>query len=948
MKMPIGRRAARGEPSVVPATARSTGVKMRSGRRAGPGVCAAERNVASSAAQTPGAVGDGAEHGASATGLAALLRHAGLAWLAGSLLVGIAPAEASQAVVAAAPAATAQAPPQAARAVAPTATVQALPQAAGAGTAAQAPQAGGAPAAVAALASAAPDDHAALVQRYCVTCHNGRLRTAGLALDAVEVSAAHVAAHPELWEKVVRKLRSRTMPPVGRPRPAGAAYNAFASWLESTLDTAALARPDPGRPLLHRMNRTEYRNAVRDLLGVDADVSALPADDSTYGFDNIADALGVSPLLIESYVTTARKASRLAVGSPAIPAVTVTRKTPEDLTQDYHLRDLPLGTRGGVRVAEHFPVDAEYEIRVRLRRTAVGAIRGIGEEHRVELTLDGERVALFPVGSEDAYRPIVINEQNPGQTATKAFTADESMRVRLPITAGRHEIVASFVGRPAALSEEVARPFLRSYVGTSSRRGLPDVDSVLIAGPFDAVRPEDTPSRRRIFTCRPEAPAGELPCARSILSRLGRQAYRRPLEGPELDRLIDFYREGRRDYREGSRDGGFEAGVELALRFVLASPQFIFRLEAEPADVEAGAVYPLADLDLASRLSFFLWSSIPDDELLAAAEGGRLTDPAELTRQVRRMLADPRASALVENFAGQWLYLRNLGNTHPDPPTFPDFDDNLRRALQRETELFFESLMHEDRSVLDLLTADYTFVNERLARHYGMRGIYGDRFRRVPVTDEARRGLLGHGSVLTVTSYATRTSPVLRGNWILENLLGAPPPPPPPDVPDLEDTGSAEGLSIRERLTRHRANPACATCHARMDPYGFGLENFDAIGRWRGTGADGQPIDASDVLPDGTAFDGPSELREAILKRPGTFVETFTRKLLTYAIGRGLEYYDAPAVRRIVARAAEQDYRFSSIIAGIVMSDAFRMKMKRPAPDEAADAAAGASWKSAP
>ena len=833
-----------------------------------------------------------------------LLRHAGLArlagsLLAGSLLAGIAPAEASQAAVAAAPTALAQAP----RAV------------------------GAAPAA------AAPDDHAALVQRYCVTCHNGRLGTAGLALDAVEVTAEHVAAHPELWEKVVQKLRSRTMPPVGRPRPAGAAYSAFASWLETTLDTAALARPNPGRPLLHRMNRTEYRNAVRDLLGVDADVSALPADDSTYGFDNIADALGVSPLLIESTVTTARKVSRLAVGSPAIPAVTVTRKTPEDLTQDYHLRDLPLGTRGGVRVAEHFPVDAEYEIRVRLRRTAVGAIRGIGEEHQVELTLDGERVALFPVGSADAYRPIVINEQNPGQTATKAFTADESMRVRLPITAGRHEIVASFVGRPAALSEEVARPFLRSYVGTSSRRGLPDVDSVLIAGPFDAVRPEDTPSRRRIFTCRPEGSADELPCARSILSRLGRLAYRRPLEAPELDRLIDFY-------REGSRDGGFEAGIELALRFVLASPQFIFRLEAEPAAVSAGAVYPLADLDLASRLSFFLWSSIPDEELLAAAEGGRLTDPAELTRQVRRMLADPRASALVENFAGQWLYLRNLGNTHPDPPTFPDFDDNLRRALQRETELFFESIMHEDRSVLDLLTADYTFVNERLARHYGMRGIYGDRFRRVPVTDAARRGLLGHGSVLTVTSYATRTSPVLRGNWILENLLGAPPPPPPPDVPDLEDTGSAEGLSIRERLTRHRANPACATCHARMDPYGFGLENFDAIGRWRGTGADGQPIDASDVLPDGTAFDGPSELREAILQRPRTFVETFTRKLLTYGIGRGLEYYDAPAVRRIVGQAADRDYRFSSIVAGIVMSDAFRMKMKRPASDETAGARA--------
>ena len=794
-------------------------------------------------------------------------------------------------------------------------------------------------------------EYGALLQRYCVTCHNERLITAGLSLEDVEVSESHVAADPELWEKVVQKLRSRTMPPPRRPRPDDATYTAFASWLEASLDRAADAAPNPGRPQLHRMNRAEYRNAVRDLLALDADVSALPADDSTFGFDNIADALGVSPLLLESYVTTARKISRLAVGSPVIPTVTTTYKTPEDLTQDYHLRELPLGTRGGIRVAEHFPVDAEYEIRVRLRRTAGGTIRGIGEEHHLELTLDGERIGLFPVGSEDAYRPTVINEQNPGQTVSPAFTADEGMRVRLPIPAGRHEIVAAFVGKPTVLSEETSKPFLRSYVSSNSRRGLPDVDSVLIAGPFDPRRPDDTPSRQRIFTCRPEmsdegasdeatsddavsgdaalddaGPGDAAPCARSILSRLGRQAYRRPLEAPEIDRLLAFY-------EEGSRDGGFESGIELALRFLLASPQFIFRLETEPADIAAGAVYPVSDLDLASRLSFFLWSSIPDDELLSVAERGELGAPDELRRQVRRMLADPRASALVENFAGQWLYLRNLANTHPDPPTFPDFDDNLRRALQRETELFFESVMAEDRSVLDLLTADYTFLNERLARHYGIPGIYGDRFRRVAVTDAARRGILGHGSLLTVTSYATRTSPVLRGKWILENLLGSPPPPPPPDVPDLEDAGSAEGLSIRERLEQHRANPACAACHARMDPYGFGLENFDAVGRWRSSGSRGEPIDASDVLPDGTAFDGPSELREAILRRPESFVETFTRKLLTYAVGRGMEYHDAPAVRRIVRAAAEEDYRFSALVDGVVTSDVFRMKVKRPAAD---------------
>ena len=776
------------------------------------------------------------------------------------------------------------------------------------------------------VALAAGAEHGVLLQRYCIACHNSRLRTAGLSLDDVEVSEAHVAADAELWEKVVQKLRSRTMPPPRRPRPDDDAYRAFASWLETSLDRAADAAPNPGRPQLHRMNRAEYRNAVRDLLALDADVSALPADDSTFGFDNIADALGVSPLLLESYVTTARKISRLAVGSPVIPTVTTTYKTPEDLTQDYHLRELPLGTRGGIRVTEYFPVDAEYEIRVRLRRTAVGTIRGIGEEHNLELTLDGRRIALFPIGSEDAYQALVVNEQNPGQTVSKAFTADEGMRVRLQLPAGPHEIVAAFVGKPAALSEETRKPFLRSYVSSNSRRGLPDVDSVLIAGPFDPTRPDDTPSRQRIFTCRPEAPEDAAPCARSILTRLGRLAYRRPLETPEVDRLLAFY-------DEGHRDGGFESGIELALRFMLASPQFLFRLETEPEDLAAGAVYPVSDLDLASRLSFFLWSSLPDDELLSVAERGELGAPDELRRQVRRMLADPRASALVENFAGQWLYLRNLANTNPDPPTFPDFDDNLRRALQRETELFFESVMAEDRSILGLLTADYTFLNERLARHYGIPGIYGDRFRRVAVTDEARRGILGHGSLLTVTSYATRTSPVLRGKWILENLLGSPPPPPPPDVPDLEDAGSAEGLSIRERLEQHRANPACATCHARMDPYGFGLENFDAIGRWRSDGPGGEPIDASDVLPDGTAFNGPSELREAILRRPDSFLETFTRKLVTYAVGRGMEYYDAPAVRRIVRAAAAEDYRFSAIVDAVVSSDAFRMKLKRPAAD---------------
>ena len=780
-------------------------------------------------------------------------------------------------------------------------------------------------------ASSAAEDYSAVLQRYCVTCHNERLRAAGLALDQVDV--AHAAAMPQVWEKVVQKLRSRTMPPPRRPRPDDATYDGFATWLETSLDAAAAAQPNPGRPLLHRMNRAEYRNAVRDLLALDVDVSALPADDSAYGFDNIADALGVSPLLLESYVTAARKISRLAVGNPAIPPVTTTFKTPKDLTQDYHLRELPLGTRGGLRVEEFFPVDADYDIRIRLRRTAGGTIRGLLEEHHLELTLDGERVGLFAVGGPDAYKATVVNKQNPGQTVSKAFTADEHMRVRLPIAAGHHSIVATFVGKPSALSEQAQMPFLRSYVSANSRSGLPDVDRMLIAGPFEAARPNDTPSRERIFSCRPTGSDDELSCAQTILSMLGRLAYRRPLEGPELDRILGFYGEGR------SQDG-FEAGIELALRFILASPQFIFRLEAEPADLEPGDVYPLADLDLASRLSFFLWSSIPDDELLTVAERGQLSDQGEIARQVRRMLADPRATAVVENFAGQWLYLRNLSITNPDPPTFPDFDDNLRQSLRRETELFFESIMREDRSVLDLLTADYTFVNERLARHYGIPGIYGDRFRRVPVLDDSRRGLLGQGSILTVTSYATRTSPVLRGKWILENLLGSPPPAPPPNVPDLEENDAAEQpRSMRERMEQHRANPVCASCHARMDPLGFALENFDATGKWRTTEG-GTSIDVSGQLPDGSGFNGPSELREAILRRPEAFVATFTQKLLTYAVGRGLEYYDASVVRQIVRQAGDDGYRFSSIVTTIVTSDPFRMKMKRPTPPDEPSSAA--------
>ena len=778
------------------------------------------------------------------------------------------------------------------------------------------------PAPAAGQGSAARDaaaDYELLTRRYCVACHNARTRTANLALDEVDV--AHPGEAVEVWEKVAQKLRGRTMPPLGRPRPDEATYDRVATWLETALDRHADAFPDPGRPLLHRMNRAEYRNAVRDLLGLEIDVDALPPDNEAHGFDNIADALSVSPLLLESYVTTARKVARLAIGDPGAPPVTATHRAPPELRQNAHLDGLPPGTRGGLRVEEYLPADGEYEIRVRLQRNGAGGINGIAEEHLMELALDGEPIAQFAIGSPDAYKPLNPDTNNQGVAVTKAFTADEHMRLRIPITAGAHTLMATFVGKPTAL-----------FPGAGSFLPVPSVDAILLTGPFDARSPTgtNTTGRRHVFVCRPATAAEEEPCARTILTRLGRLAYRRPLSNDEQESLLGFYRNGR-------QRGDFETGIELALRFLLASPRFVFRAETEPPSVAPGMVYPVSDLDLASRLSFFLWSSLPDDELLDIAEAGRLSDPEELGRQVDRMLGDPRAAALTENFAGQWLFLRNVETVQPDVTEFPDFDGNLRHALRRETELLFEHVMRENRGVLELMTADYTFVNQRLAKHYGIPGVYGDRFRRVPVVDDNRRGLLGHGSILTVTSYPNRTSPVLRGKWVLDNLLGAPPPPPPPDVPQIEENAPGhQPRSIRERLEQHRANPVCASCHATMDPIGFALEPFDAVGRWRTTDA-GLSIDASGALPSGAAFDGPGELREALLSRPEEFVGTFTRKLLTYAVGRGLEAADAPTIRTIVREAAKTDYTFSSIVTGVVQSDPFRMKMKGPAPVVAAN-----------
>ena len=751
----------------------------------------------------------------------------------------------------------------------------------------------------------------ALLDKYCVTCHNQRLKTAGLMLDKMDVE--HVAAGAEVWEKVVRKVKGGMMPPQGMPRPDQTATESFVTSLESSLDKDAAAHLNPGRASLHRLNRTEYGNVIRDLLDLDVDVSALlPADDEANGFDNIADVLKVSPSLLEQYLTASRQISRLAIGDTKIPPVSQVYQLPPDLPQDDHIEGLPLGTRGGIRIRHNFPLDAQYEFSVGLLRNIVGYITGLEFAHQLEISIDGQRVFLAPVGGEEDNKMMDTNLGVAGDTL------DARLKTRVPVKAGPHTVVVSFLRRDSAESDEPLQPFTRDH-DLQNMNGLPLIERVQIAGPFQPTGPGATPSRQRIFSCRPATAADELPCARTILSILAHRAYRRPLTDKDVELLLTFYQKGR-------NQGNFDNGIETALRLILADPKFLFRYEPDPANLKPGDSYRLSDLELASRLSFFLWSSIPDDALLAVAEQGKLKDPAVLEQQVRRMISDPRADSLINNFAAQWLFLRNLPATTRDQGEFPNFDDNLRKAFDTETELFFGSIMHEDRSVLDLMNADYTFVNERLAKHYGIPNIYGSRFRRVTLKDDARRGLLGQGSVLTVTSYPNRTSPVLRGKWILENILGTPVPSPPPNVPPLkENSEGSQPKSMRELMEQHRQNPACASCHKIMDPLGFSLENFDATGQWR-TREKAGPIDASGQLGDGTKVTGPVDLRRALMRHPEQFVSTFTEKLLTYALGRGLEYYDMPVVRTIAQNAAAHNYRFSSIIMGIVQSAPFEMK----------------------
>ena len=765
----------------------------------------------------------------------------------------------------------------------------------------------------------APADspHHALVSSYCLTCHNGATKSGDL--DLAAINAAPLDQHPDVWEKVARKLRARQMPPVGSRRPDESAYVAALTSLDSSLDRLAAASPNPGRTAtFRRLTRTEYRNAVRDLLALDPDVDALlPSDSSSYGFDNVTVG-NLPPTLLERYVSAAEKISRLAVGRPGLSVGGSTVRIQPDLTQDAHVEGLPLGTRGGALVRHTFPVDGQYEITIRLARDRNEHIEGLSEPQDVELLLDGARVQTFTVEPPALEKGHDLNYQ-PSQD-----TLDAHLKVRVPVAAGPHALGVTFPKKPSVLLETGRQPYQAHFNYYRHPRIQPAVYEVSIVGPYAAVGSGDTPSRRQLFTCRPARTEDEDACARSVLSTVMTRAYRRPVTDTDLRKPFELYRNAR---ATAKGDDGFEAGIEMGLAAILVSPEFLFRVEQEPAGVKAGTPYRISDLDLASRLSFFLWSSIPDEELLDVAARGELSTPAVLERQVRRMLADTRSRSLVTNFASQWLHLRNLDAISPDMRLFPDFDDNLRQAFRQETELLVDSVIREDRSVLDLLRANYTFVNERLAKHYGIPNVYGSRFRRITFDAEPTRGgLLRHGSILLVTSYATRTSPVIRGKWILDNLLGVPPPPPPPNVPALEDPKTiSAALPMRERLAQHRANPVCASCHRQMDPVGFALEHFDAVGRWRTVDA-GVPIDASGTLFDGTQVNGVADLQAAILRRPELFAGTLTEKLLTFANGRGVEYYDAPAVRRILRESQSQDFRFSSLIMGVVNSVPFRMR----------------------
>ena len=744
-----------------------------------------------------------------------------------------------------------------------------------------------------------------LTVRYCVACHNDASKSGGLSLK--RLNASHPEQNAAEWEKVIVKLRAGMMPPSGAPRPDAAAIDSFASSLEEALDNASAAHPNPGRPALHRLNRFEYANSVRDLLDVEVDPAAyLPADDMSHGFDNMAEVLNVSPTLMEGYIRAAGRISRMALGDPGMKPIVETYHVPSTLSQVRHLEGAPFGTRGGIVAHHNFPADGEYVFRISLYFTTNTLVYGTFQKgEQIELAVNGERVALL--------------DFNP------AMKVDDDLRTPpIKVKAGPQTISAAFIQKASGPVEDLLAPYEHSlgdlFAGrTIGITALPHVRDLGIDGPYRVTGVSDTPSRHRIFGCRPASAGDELPCARQIVSALARRAYRKPLVDADLEDLLSAYQSGR-------NSGSFETGIRQALQLILANPQFVFRFERAPSDAAPGTNYPVSDLELASRLSYFLWSSAPDEELLNLASNRKLRDPAVLERQVTRMLADKRADALATSFAGQWLALRNLDDAQPDLFLYPNFSRNLLQSMRRETELFFEYIMHEDRPITELLTANYTFVDELLAKLYGIPNVEGERFRRVAITDENRRGLLGQASILTVTSYANRTSPVVRGKWVMDTLLGAPPPKPPANVPPLkENIAGAKPLPVRARLEEHRSNPVCASCHKMMDPIGFALENFDALGAWRWNDS-GFAVDATGQLVDGTKVDGPASVRRSLVGHFDAFIRTFTEKLLTYALGRGVEYYDMPTVRAIDREAASQGNRFSSFILGIVRSTPFQMR----------------------
>ena len=774
--------------------------------------------------------------------------------------------------------------------------------------------------------------HRATLDEYCVGCHNERLTSGEMRLDTLDLADA--AAVAESWERVIVKLRSESMPPPGRPRPDQATYRNLAAWLENEIDRKAVESPHPGRPeTFHRLNRAEYGNAIRDLLALKVNVAAMLPVDNTYehGFDNNGDLLSVSPDLLARYLSAARKISRQAVGiPPASPTVETYRIHPNFLQDDRASEDLPFGTRGGLGVRHYFPVDGEYVIKIKLHRNFSDYILGFSTPHHIDIRLDGTPVTQFTVGGQAKgnMAPLSFAGNILGDPEWEAYMngGDAGLEVRFAAKAGPRLVAASFL-RKVVEPDGVLQPRQRDYglFVDEQYDGLAAIDQVSIGGPYRNDGPGDTPSRREIFVCRPEQAAEEEGCAKQIIAKLARRAYRRPVTDADVQVLLGFYEAGRRD------GNGFEPGIQFAIERMLVDPDFLYRVERDPAGLAPGTPYRLSDVELASRLSFFLWSSIPDEQLLDLAARGRLKEPAVLEQQVRRMLQDPRSRALVDNFASQWLRLRNLAGQERESAEYPDFDENLREAFRKETELFIESTIQEDRSVVDLLSANYAFVNERLARHYGIPKVYGSHFRRVALPQgDPRGGLLGHGALLTITSHPNRTSPVLRGKWLLESILGAPPPDPPADVPGLPDRGEdGKPASVRERLELHRRNPVCASCHAEMDPLGFALENFDAIGAWRDVGEAGMPVDASGTMPGGVKFEGPSGLQAVLLGRRAGFAQTVTEKLLAYAVGRGLTYHDRPVIRKITGAALPRDYRWSSLILGIVKSTAFQMRETR-------------------